>query len=262
MASLLLAAAISRTPPTFATEFGLDYTVTNKQYGFVAVGRWTVDHQNSSGSLNLRERTDSYNKTLQPRAEVKDYGNHIHYAWHDDGSQPCVQSPLNGTQPPWTIDLAALLITNRSATGEAVEVWRALYASISQCVDFIFVVRTRRARSRRCRTSSCTGATARARARPRRARCSQNNSYTNLSVADQPASSSWRAVPARAAAAASAGARAPVEPADDCSPQCSSYAAAVSCCRDPSTGQEHGVCMKVSNCSDVGARELIRLRGA
>ena len=78
MASLLLA-AISRTPPTFSTEFGLDYTVTNHQYGFVAVGRWTVDHQNSSGSLNLRERTDSYNKTLQPRAEVKDYGNHIHY---------------------------------------------------------------------------------------------------------------------------------------------------------------------------------------
>ena len=50
-ALILLAAAPSRTPPTFATEFGLDYTVTNKQYGFVAVGRWTVDHQNSSGSL-------------------------------------------------------------------------------------------------------------------------------------------------------------------------------------------------------------------
>ena len=96
-ALFLLAAAPSRAPPTFATEFGLDYTVTNKQYGFVAVGRWTVDHQNSSGSLNLRERTDSYNKALQPRAEVKDYGNHVHYAWHDDGSQPCVQSPLNGT---------------------------------------------------------------------------------------------------------------------------------------------------------------------
>ena len=128
MASLLLA-AISRTPPTFSTEFGLDYTVTNHQYGFVAVGRWTVDHQNSSGSLNLRERTDSYNKTLQPRAEVKDYGNHIHYAWHDDGSQPCVQSPLNGTQPPWTIDPAALLIANASG-GEAV--WSARHRGMDR----------------------------------------------------------------------------------------------------------------------------------
>ena len=196
--------SISRAPPTFATEFGLDYTVTNLQYGFVAVGRWTVDHQNSSGSLNLRERTDSYNKTLQPRAEVKDYGNHVHYAWHDDGSQPCVQSPLNGTQPPWTIDPAALLIANRSATGEAVEVWRALYASISQCVDFSSVVRTRRARSRRCRTNCCTGATARARARPRRARCSRRTTRTPTSASptSPPRSSSPTAVPARAAAAA------------------------------------------------------------
>ena len=151
MASLLLAAAISRTPPTFATEFGLDYTVTNRQYGFVAVGRWTVDHQNSSGSLNLRERTDSYNKTLQPRAEVKDYA-----LFEPDG--PCPPAPPPPPPP----------------------------------------------------------------------------------------------VPAH-----------PWEPADDCSPQCSSYAAAVSCCKCcPVEGQEHGVCMKVSNCSDVGARELIRLRGA
>ena len=56
----------------------------------------------------------------------------------------------------------------------------------------------------------------------------------------------------------------PWVPADDCNPPCSSYAAAVQCCKDPSTGQDHGVCMKVSNCSDVGALqigELVRLSG-
>ena len=265
MASLLLAAAVSRAPPTFATEFGLDYTVTNLQYGFVAIGRWTVDHQNSSGSLNLRERTDSYNKTLQPRAEVKDYGNHVHYAWHDDGSQPCVQSPLNGTQPPWTIDPAALLIANRSATGEAVEVWRALYASISQCVDF-FIRGSYPAGTLETLPyqllywGNCTSASAPAAGEV----LAQNNSYTNFSVADQPASlfePGGPCPPAPPPPPPPAPAH-PWEPADDCSPQCSSYSAAVSCCRDPSTGQEHGVCMKVSNCSEVGARELIRLRGA
>ena len=70
MASLLLADAISRTPPTFATEFGLDYTVSNHQYGFVAVGRWTVDHQNSSGSLNLRERSRPARLALRARRAV------------------------------------------------------------------------------------------------------------------------------------------------------------------------------------------------
>ena len=73
----VLAVAASQ-PPTFAAEFALDYHVANLMYGFVAVGRWTVDHKNSTGHLNLRERTDSYNMSLEPRAEVNglviDYG--------------------------------------------------------------------------------------------------------------------------------------------------------------------------------------------
>ena len=158
-----------------------------------------------------------------------------------------------------------LLIANRSATGEAVEVWRALYASISQCVDF-YIRGSYPAGTLETLPyqllywGNCTSASAPAAGEV----LAQNNSYTNFSVADQPASlfePDGPCPPAPPPPPPPAPAH-PWEPADDCSPQCSSYAAAVSCCRDPSTGQEHGVCMKVSNCSDVGARELIRLRGA
>ena len=178
----------------------------------MAVGRWTVDHQNSSGSLNLRERTDSYNKTLQPRAEVKDYGNHVHYAWHDDGSQPCVQSPLNGTQPPWTIDPAALLIANRSATGEAVEVWRALYASISQCVDF-YIRGSYPAGTLETLPYTPVLGQLHERERARGGRGARAEQLVHQLQRRRPARLALRArraVPARAAAAASAGARAPV----------------------------------------------------
>ena len=176
-----------------------------------------------------------------------------------------MQSPLNGTQPPWTIDPAALLIANRSATGEAVEVWRALYASISQCVDF-FIRGSYPAGTLETLPyqllywGNCTSASAPAAGEV----LAQNNSYTNFSVADQPASlfePDGPCPPAPPPPPPPAPAH-PWEPADDCSPQCSSYASTVSCCKDPPSGQEHGVCMKVSNCSDVGARELIRLRGA
>jgi len=46
-------------PPLFAEEFGLDYHITNAQFGFVVFGRWRVDHRNSTGGLNLRERQDA-----------------------------------------------------------------------------------------------------------------------------------------------------------------------------------------------------------
>ena len=100
-----------------------------------------------------------------------------------------MQSPLNGTQPPWTIDPAALLIANRSATGEAVEVWRVLYASISQCVDF-YIRGSYPAGTLETLPyqllywGNCTSASAPAAGEV----LAQNNSYTNFSVADQPAS--------------------------------------------------------------------------
>ena len=100
-----------------------------------------------------------------------------------------MQSPLNGTQPPWTIDLAALLIANRSATGEAVEVWRALYASTSQCVDF-YIRGSYPAGTLETLPyqllywGNCTSARRLAAGEV----LAQNNSYTNFSVADQPAS--------------------------------------------------------------------------
>ena len=60
-------AAAQTSPPAFATEFALDYRVQNYAYGFVTVGRWSVDHRNSSGALNLRERTDNVPGTASRR---------------------------------------------------------------------------------------------------------------------------------------------------------------------------------------------------
>jgi hypothetical protein len=172
--------------PTFATEFALDYKVANLQYGFVAIGRWTVDHQNSSGALNLRERTDAYNKTLQPRVEVKDFGNHVDYKEFDAPSAPpCVQSPLNGTQDAWKIDPSATLISVPGITGA--EVWRVLHESIHMCVDF-YVGGTYPKRDslpyQLLYIGNCTSATARTAGEV----LAQNNSYTNFSLTDNPAS--------------------------------------------------------------------------
>ena len=183
----MLAAASQPPLPTFATEFALDYHVRNLQYGFIALGRWTVDHKNSTGGLNLRERTDSYNKTLQPRAEVKDYNIHADFRWFDAPSAPpCVQEPLNGTQPAWTIGSGAKLIDVPGVSGA--EVWRVLHASIGECVDYY--VRGAWPGTRDSLPyqllffANCSSASGRTDGEV----LAQNNSYSNFSLADNPAS--------------------------------------------------------------------------
>ena len=179
---LSAAAATTATPPAFATEYALDYRVDNLQYGFVVYGRWTVDHQDSAGRLNLRERTDSYNASLQPRAEVKDFGHHKHYEWFDKtGYPPCLQNPLNGTQPAWVVDPSAKLITN-AHQGPGVQVWRVLHASISQCVDFYVRAADPRLPFMLLYFGNCTSATARLPGEV----LGQNNSYWNFSFHDIP----------------------------------------------------------------------------
>ena len=61
-------AAVATAPPAFATEFSLSYVVTNHAYGFMTVGVWRVDHKDSTGTLNLREREDTHNTTLHPQS--------------------------------------------------------------------------------------------------------------------------------------------------------------------------------------------------
>ena len=138
---LLLAAFAARsaaappTAPAFATEFALNFTVTNIQFGFRVVGRWSVDHMNSSGSLNLRERSLMANASLHPHLEIKDY--RLHQLWEQDPSLPsgaCV-GPLDPslTQPRWALPANASLLPEATVPGKAV--WRVPHPG-EVCVDF------------------------------------------------------------------------------------------------------------------------------
>ncbi len=283
---LIASMMLSSTPPlpTFATEFALDYRVSNYQYGFVTIGRWTVDHKDSTGSLNLRERTDSYNASLQPRAEIKDFGNHVDYKEFDKkGYPPCMQGPLNGTQKQWTIDPSAKLITVPGVSGA--EVWRTFNPTIHVCVDFYI----RGAYPKRdslpyqlLYQGNCTGAGSGA---PVAGEIlAQNNSYTNFSLTDNPPSlfKPTGACPPAPPPPPPPPPVKPWEPATDCKPACDPSDSV--CCKDPETGQDTGVCFgwsghPVTNCSEVGVeavslvgkakrvvsaevkRRLLRLRG-
>ena len=138
---LLVMAPSSAAPPAFAEEFSLEYTVSNLQYGFVVQGKWSVDHRNAT-TTNLRERTDTYNKTLQPRVEVKDFLHGKDWSFSDAPPAPrCACGPTNGTQPRWALPADATILAPSSAP-PATQRWRVFHADISVCVDFFIGVDT------------------------------------------------------------------------------------------------------------------------
>lgn len=137
----LLLAAPSSTPPTFSSEFSLRYNVTNLQYGFVATGRWTVDHIDSLGIRNLRERLDA-DLPLHPTTQIKEYGA-VHRMVSIDSSlappsHACSSAiPPNVTQAAWFVVAGS---NDVNALNESVAIWREHHASANLCVDF-FVTR-------------------------------------------------------------------------------------------------------------------------
>ena len=121
----MAAAATSDTPPEFSQEFSLNYTVTNLQFGFKVLGRWTVDH------AGLRERTDSANMTLQPRIEIKDFAKGDD-ARFDDARDVWICGNTSGTQAAWVLPPNASLV----GEGPTQQRWRVFHADIGVCVDF------------------------------------------------------------------------------------------------------------------------------
>jgi len=185
----LFARAHAATPPVFATEYSLNYIVTNEQYGFVAIGKWFVDHENSKGQLNLRERTHAGNATLHPTDVVKDYKAHMFFNV-DDTMYPSSQGhacfgslPKNLTQPAWSLPATAVNVAKR---GAGYERWRVFHASQRVCVDF-FVAPAHgsvpRLPFQLLYFGNCAGTTI----GPAEV-LAQNNSYNGFAFEDQPSS--------------------------------------------------------------------------
>lgn len=134
---LLLPSTLGATPPVFATEFSLSFVVSNKQYGFVAIGTWSVDHRDDEGALHLRERTDAGNVTMHPTTQIKDY--RVHRLINEDKTLPgpthACFSPIaaNVTQPAWVVPSGSV---NVAEAGAAYERWRVFHATQGVCVDF------------------------------------------------------------------------------------------------------------------------------
>ena len=130
-------------PPAFSTEFSLSYTVTNEQYGFVAMGTWAVDHKDHEGSVHLRERVDDANATMHPHTTVKDYLHHTGFLADPDlpgPSHACTTTlASNLTQPRWVVPSFAKDVapTNESNIYQR---WRVFHASQRVCVDFFVAV--------------------------------------------------------------------------------------------------------------------------
>jgi len=99
----------------------------------------SVDHLNSRGQLNLRERTDNKpcNASLHPQHAVKDY--RLHTFFDLDSSLPAPAHACTGsldpslTQPAWGVPPNA---TNVAPVGAALTRWRVLHAAQRVCVDF------------------------------------------------------------------------------------------------------------------------------
>ena len=176
------------SPPQFATEYSLQYRVTNEQYGFVAIGEWMVDHENSKGDLNLRERTQNANATMHPTVVVKNYKRHSFFNM-DKTDYPASQGyacygpiPASDTQPRWAVPAASV---NVAKDGAAYERWRVYHASQGICVDF-FVAPAAGTKPRLpyqilyfgdCKSPASVG--------PNEV-MAQNNSYSAFDFADQP----------------------------------------------------------------------------
>jgi hypothetical protein len=100
------------------------------------LGRWTVDHE------SLRERSDTYNLTFQPRFTVKDFklGRAFDY---NDHTEDCMCTPTAGSQPRWQVPLNSTLVASNST----MERWRAFHESIHESVDFFIALDGSRRRS-------------------------------------------------------------------------------------------------------------------
>ena len=141
----LISAASAESPPAFSQEFALNYTVTNYQYGFTVLGRWSVDHSPDGGvTLHERERVDTYNKTLEPRVEVKDFLAEISFT-EDDETDLCCLGTCEGGQPAWAVPDGSLKVEEHvtlpspydQGEGQLFDRWRSNQA-LDQgiCVDF------------------------------------------------------------------------------------------------------------------------------
>ena len=160
--------------------------MTNEQYGFVATGTWYVDHKNSKGDLNLRERTHAGNTTLHPTDVVKDYKKHMFFN-EDKTMYPKAQGyactgkiPANLTQPAWVLPASAVNVAKNGATYDR---WRVFHASQHICVDFFVAHSDTRLPFQLLYFGNCAGTTI----GPGEV-MAQNNSYNEFDFKDQPAS--------------------------------------------------------------------------
>jgi hypothetical protein len=100
------------------------------QYGFIMVGRWSVDHSTPT-TANLRERSDSYNMSFQPRASVKDFRHGRGFNF-DDTTKSCTCFNTTGSQPRWELPADA----SRLGSANATDRWRVFHSTQGICVDF------------------------------------------------------------------------------------------------------------------------------
>jgi len=122
--------AKAASTPVFASEYALNYTITNYAYDFVVIGQWTVDH------AKRRERQDSGNSTLQPAIEVKDFfednmGKLASWVYNSS-EKKCCKDNATGTQPRWEVDSSGLKVSETDTE----QVWRTYDAADALCVDF------------------------------------------------------------------------------------------------------------------------------
>ena len=124
------------TPPKFATEFTLVYNITNYQYDFEVYGKWSVDHKNSTNSLNLRERQDSWNVTLHPKITIKDFKKHVMMNIDptiSNQNHKCITTiPNNVTQHAWSLPDNACLVQ----VATEYKRWRVHHSLENVCVDY------------------------------------------------------------------------------------------------------------------------------
>jgi len=121
--------------PVFAEEFSLNFKINMIQYGEVLFGSWMMDHQNSSGAFNLRERHDFKNVTMHPTVQISDYVHHRVIEYDSTLSGGACVSPLgvNDTQIAWTLPEGATFVTKDVSMGER---WRVYTIEIGMCVDY------------------------------------------------------------------------------------------------------------------------------
>jgi hypothetical protein len=210
------------------------------------LGRWTVDHG------NLRERSDSYNLTFEPRITVKDFKSQREFNY-DDHANDCVCSPTAGGQTRWQVPENSSLVASNATT----ERWRAFHGDTKVCVDFLIALNSGQRSALPYLLLYFGNCTSPTEVEPAFEILAQTNSYYNFSL-----STPDNAVfdfPPVCAAKGGCKPTPPPTPApklwvpSTCTPHCMNGVSL--CCTDSqSKGHEAGgACYKVHNCSEVCA---------